>query len=56
MTIEVNGGRTDDKERHMVRFTLPGPIIEDFDPSARVTLVIDVDDKVVENNLGLPVI
>ena len=39
-----------------VRFPVPDPVTEDLDPSARVTLVMKVDDKVVENNLGLPVI
>ena len=35
---------------------MPDLITEDFDPSAKVTLVIDVDDKIVKNNLGLVVI
>ena len=35
---------------------MPDPIPEGFDPSARVTLVMDVDDIVLKNNLGLPVI
>ena len=39
-----------------MRFTVPYPITEDFDSFAKVTLVMDVDDKIVENNLGLPVI
>ena len=39
-----------------MRFTVPDPVTEDFDPYGRIPLVSDVDDNVVENNLGLPVI
>ena len=52
MKIGVNW-RTNDRERDGVRFTVLDLLTEDFDPFARATLVMDVDDKVVENNLGL---
>ena len=50
--------RIDDRERNVVRFTVLDPITKYFDPFAKVTLVMvmDVNDKIIEFFLGLPVI
>lgn len=56
--LQENWGkwRAYNKERDGMRFTVPDPKTEDLDPYVNVTFVRDVDDKMVENKLGLCII